>query len=239
MYMESLSLENNLNNNINLQNEQKNFLDSTVGKVINTGLDIGLRYLLPDFIEDKIINIKNAILENGVKEGAKMAVDSAVDIGKSSLGIVTGNFENISQVQSVIKNGGILDTVSDLINKAVNKAVEKNKIPYSVGNVIKQGKNVILNNISKNIENEFEKELDSLEKISKYSNNWKQYYTEKDFEGMEREYKKIKEKIKEIIPLENTIKEARRIENLHTLIKNNGQDFNLSNEQLELVNILQ
>ena len=239
MYMESLSLENSLNNNINLQNEQKNFLDSTVGKVINTGLDIGLRYLLPDFIEDKIINIKNAILENGVKEGVRIAVDSAVDIGKSSLGIVTGNFENISQVQSVIKNGGILDTVSDLINKAVNKAVEKNKIPYSVGNVIKQGKNVILNNISKNIENEFEKELDSLEKISKYSNNWKQYYNEKDFEGMEREYKKIKEKIKEIIPLENTIKEARRIENLHTLIKNNGQDFNLSNEQLELVNILQ
>ena len=28
------------------------------------------------------------------------------------------------------------------------------------------------------------------------------------------------------------------LENLHTLIKNNGQDFNLSKEELELVNLL-
>lgn len=28
------------------------------------------------------------------------------------------------------------------------------------------------------------------------------------------------------------------IENLHTLIKNNGQDFNLTKEQLELANML-
>ena len=30
------------------------------------------------------------------------------------------------------------------------------------------------------------------------------------------------------------VKGARTIENLHNLIKNNGQDFNLTNEQLEL-----
>ena len=39
-------------------------------------------------------------------------------------------------------------------------------------------------------------------------------------------------------PLENTLKEARIIENLHLLIKNNGQDFNLTNEQLELAKML-
>ena len=40
------------------------------------------------------------------------------------------------------------------------------------------------------------------------------------------------------MPLENTIKEARIIENLHTLIKNNNQDFNLTDEQRELANLL-
>ena len=160
--MENLMLENNLNNDINLKNEQKNFLETTIGKTINAGLDIGLRYLLPDFIEDQIISIKDALLENGLKEGVKTAVSSAIDLGKSALGIVTGKFDNISQVQTVIKNGGILDTVSGLISTAVNKAVEKNKLNYSVGNMIKQGKNVIINNISKNIENEFEKQLDRI-----------------------------------------------------------------------------
>lgn len=55
---------------------------------------------------------------------------------------------------------------------------------------------------------------------------------------MEREYNKIKEKLKEIMPLEKTINNARAIENLHILIKNNGQDFNLTSEQLELAKML-
>ena len=36
----------------------------------------------------------------------------------------------------------------------------------------------------------------------------------------------------------HTIKEAREIENLHLLIKNNGHNFNLSNEELKLAGIL-
>ena len=236
--MTELNIEQSINNNLNIEKEQKNFLETTIGKVINTGLDIGLRYLLPDFIEDQVIDIKDSIIENGFKEGIKEAINSTIELGKSAVGIITGNFENISQVQSVIKTGGLLDSVSDLINTVVNKVVENGKISYSVGNIIKNGKNVIIDNISKNLENEFENQLDSIEKISKYSENWKKYYDNKDFEGMQKEYDKIKDKINDIIPIENTIKQARTIENLHTLIKNNGQDFNLSEEELALANIL-
>ena len=55
---------------------------------------------------------------------------------------------------------------------------------------------------------------------------------------MEREYNKIKKNLKEIIPLENTIKKGRQIENLHQLIKNKGGKFDLTNEQLELADML-
>ncbi len=236
--MTELALTNNLNNNVSLEKKQNNFLQTNIGKIINTGLDIGLRYLLPDFIEDQIINIKDSMLENGFKEGVKEVVNSTIELGKSVKGIFTGEFESVSQVQAVIKNGGLLDNVSDLINTVVNKVVDTGKISYNVGNVIKKGKNVILDNISSKLENEFESQLDSIEKINKYSNNWKEYYNNKDFEGMEREYKKIKEKMKDVIPLETTIKEARTIENLHSLIKNNDQKFNLTEEQKELVKIL-
>ena len=51
---------------------------------------------------------------------------------------------------------------------------------------------------------------------------------------MEKEYKKLEEELEKTIPLENTLKEARNIENIHLLIKNKGGDFNLSNEELEL-----
>ena len=76
------------------------------------------------------------------------------------------------------------------------------------------------------------------QKLAKYEDNWKGYFENKDFEGMEREYEKIKEKLKELLPIENTLKDARTIENLHTLIKNNGQDFNLTDEQKELASLL-
>ena len=167
------NLSNNLNNNVSLENKQNNFLQTNIGKIINTGLDIGLRYLLPDFIEDQIINIKDTMLENGFKEGVKEVVNSTIELGKSVKGIFTGEFESVSQVQAVIKNGGLLDNVSDLINTVVNKVVDTGKISYNVGNVIKKGKNVILDNISSKLEKEFESQLDSIEKINKYYCNFK------------------------------------------------------------------
>ena len=58
-----------LNNNVNnpLEKEQNKFLNTTLGKVINTGLDVGIRAALPDLIEDSVISVKNAILDNGLK----------------------------------------------------------------------------------------------------------------------------------------------------------------------------
>ena len=55
----------NQNQSILQNDEQKNFLETTLGKTINTGLDIGLRALLPNVIEDQIIDIKDTILKEG------------------------------------------------------------------------------------------------------------------------------------------------------------------------------
>lgn len=97
---------------------------------------------------------------------------------------------------------------------------------------------LILDYVSKNIENNFAEQLTGIEKLSKYEENWKEFFNNKDFSGMEREYKKIKEQLNNLLPLEITLKQARQIENLHALIKNNGRNFNLSKEQLELANTL-
>ena len=193
---------------------------------------------MPDLIEDEIIEIKDSFIENGFKEGIKTAVDSAINLGKSAMGIVTGKFENVNQMQTAVKTGGIIDGISSVLNYTINKIVDKGKIPYSVGNVIKRGKNAILNNITKNIENEFENQVDNIEKLNKYIRNWKNYYQNRDFTGMQREYEKIRDTIKEVAPIEKTINSAREVQNLHKLIKNNGQNFNLTQDQLELVKVL-
>lgn len=233
-------MENNLNNTIEINNnlnnelEQKNFLETTLGKTINTGIDIGIRALLPDYIEGQVIDLKDNLIKYGLKEGIKKSINDAINLGKSAIGIVTGNFENISQVQEAIKSGGIIDNVSNLLDDVINKVYKNGVINSTVAKTIKQGKNSILNNVEKNIENTFTKQINYLEYTEKYINNWKKYFNNKDFEGMEKEYKKLEKEISNLIPLEKTINDVRTIENLHILIKNNGQDFNLTQEQLEL-----
>ena len=228
------NLDNNLltSSNVSLE-EQKGFLDSTLGKVINTGLDAGIRFLLPDLIEEQVIDVKDAIINNGFKAGVEEAISSAVDMGKSVIGIFTGKFENITQAENAVKSGGIIDGISDALDYALNLCSKFGKIPNAICSVIKGGKDAILDTISNNIEEEFKNQVSSVKKISIYMENWKNCYNNKDLDGMEKEYKKLEEELEKTLPLENTIKEARNIENIHILIKNKG-DFNLSKDELEL-----
>lgn len=228
-----------LNNNLEIEKEQKNFLETTLGKTINTGIDIGIRAILPDYIEEQIIDLKDNLIKYGLKEGIKKSIDDAINIGKSAIGIVSGNFENIAQMQEAIKNGGIIDNVSSLLDSVINKVQSNGLIKSTVARTIKQGKNSILNNVEKNIENTFNNQIKALNYTEKYIENWKNYFENKDFNGMEKEYKKIKTEMNYLAPIEKMINEARTIENLHMLIKNNGQDFNLTKEQKELAEKLQ
>jgi len=58
-------INNNLSNNfitelgeVTIEENQNKFLEGTLGKVINTGVDIALRAILPNAIEDEIIRYK-------------------------------------------------------------------------------------------------------------------------------------------------------------------------------------
>ena len=237
MEIENLEKSNNLEveNNLTMEKEQKGFLESTLGKTINAAVDIGIRALLPDFIDEQIINIKDNLLEYGLGDGIKKSIDDAIDLGKSAIGIFTGDFENISQMQSAVKNGGLIDGVSSLLDTVVDKVSEAGLISNGVAETIKQGKDVILNNVESNIENTFSEQYSAIENIDNYINNWKDSFEKQDFDNMEKEYLKLEEQMQTIAPLTKTIEEAKTIELLHNLIKNNGQDFNLSQEQLELV----
>ena len=77
-------------------------------------------------------------------------------------------------------------------------------------------------------------QVDLVEKLNNYSEEWNNYYNNKDFEGMEKEYSKIKNTLNKIAPLEKTINEAKKIENIHNLIKNNGNNFNITEEEILL-----
>ena len=231
-----LALENNFNNSLEIK--QNYFLQSALGKAINNGINIGLRYLLPNWAEDKVIELKDNLLNYGLKDGISKTIQSVIDTGKSAIGIVTGNFENVNQINEAVKNGGIIDSVSEIFDSVLNKIYSSGKLNDTTFNLIKNGKNSILNNVEKNIESTLTTQITSSQRMEKYINSWKEYFQNKDFSGMEKEYKNIKTELKQLVPIENTINSARSIELLHNLIKNNGQDFKLTQEEIELANKL-
>ncbi len=232
---------NNLekNNSIELDNKisiqtQKNFLESTLGKTINTALDIGIRTILPDFIENEVINIKNNLFNYGLKDGISKTIDDAIDIGKSAIGIITGNFENVSQMQRAIQNGGLIDGISSLLDTVVDKVRQKGILKPSIAKTIKQGKNIILNNVENNIQKNFDNQYKSIDNVNNYIEQWRRSFKSKDFESMDNAYRKMEKQLKEIAPIEKIINNAKSVEILHELIKNNGRNFNLTDEQMNL-----
>ena len=40
-----MEIENQILNNLNLEKNENNFLNSTLGKVVNNAIDIGIRYI--------------------------------------------------------------------------------------------------------------------------------------------------------------------------------------------------
>ena len=227
-----LELDSTVTNN--LEEEQTKFLDTTLGSAINNGIDVALRWLLPDYIEDTVIDLKDNLLNYGLKEGISETIQSVINTGKSAIGIFTGNFENVEQINTVIKSGGILDSVSDLLDDILDKIEESGKVNSTILDVVESGKDTILTNIEKNIESTLTSQITDSTALEEYMNNWKEYYNNQDFDGMEKEYKKIQSTLKDLVPIETTINNARNIELLHNLIKNNGQDFNLTEEAQEL-----
>lgn len=226
----NLDIENNLSKDIN----QEKFINTTLGKTINSGIDIGLRALLPNFIEDKIIELKDNLLEYGLKDGINKTVKDTMQEGKRAIGIVTGNFDDVTQIQSVLKSGGTVDQISYVLDFAIRQVKNAGLINNKVESILKNGKDSILHNIESSLENTLNEQAENITNLEKDIKEWKESFENKDFDNMQKQYNKIEKNMNKLIPFEKTIKDARIVENLHNLIKNNGKNFDLNNETIEL-----
>ena len=181
-----------ITNEINNENEkdigekQNGFLESTIGKVINTGVDVAIRAILPNAIEDEVIGVKNVIITDGFKEGIKAAINAASNIGKSISGIFTGKFDTVSQAYTAIKSGGIIDSASKLVDSAVKSAQDNKLMSASTAKFLRKSKNVVKDCIASKIEENFMEQVDGVEKVGKYINNWNTYLNQKDFARNEK-----------------------------------------------------
>lgn len=222
----------------NIKEKQQEFLESNLGHIINTGIDVGIRAVLPEWLEDEMIEIKDEVLNDGFKAGVQMAIEKAINMGKAIEGIFTGKFESVSQIKSVIQSGGLLDTISKLLDNVVTWAKDEKIISSSTAKLIISSKKTILENIENSIDNSLEAQVTAIEKIDGYIEKWTNYYKEQDLTNMKKIHTRIQKELEKVVPIEDVLNRVEQLKNMHELIVNNGGDFNLSEEELQLSSML-
>ena len=225
--------EKNLNNQ--LTNDMKNneiskiqndFIGNMFKNAINFGVDLGLKSLLPDLIEDQVIDIKNSILEGGFKEGVDTLMKKVNEFKNSITGIFTGNFNNIQEINTATKQGGIIKTVSKGLSKGIDTGVKSGIIPKSIGGILKAGKTTMLNEFSNSLESQMRKEIQKFDILNDLNKKWYDALDQRDFDKMTKYTEKISVLSKDLVKFSNIIEETKKIEELHNFIKeNNSFDF--------------
>ena len=175
-------------------------------------------------------------MEYGLNEGIEKTAESIMDLGKSFTGIFTGKFNSIEQAELVTQKNGILEELSNVISKSIKGA--KGNIDSDLYDFLKDGKAIITKSLDESVNNIIKEQKDLIKDIDKYINNWEKAKTEKDIKKMQIEYEKIENKLETTELLEETKDKIKEIDNLHKLILNNGNNFNLSDNQVELAKIL-
>lgn len=231
-----LLLENNLFNSVSnkLGELQEKFLESKWGQAIDKGIDFGLKVILPNSIEDDVIDIKNAFIKEGLVDGIQKAVEVGVKKGKELVGIFSGNLEDMTQAEVIKKNSDIISGVSKVLVDIVDKSMKDGLIKETVGGLIKKSKEIILDYADKNIDKVNKNQVEKIQEMEDLIEEWNKAYKNQDFKKMQNAYIKIEHRLEKVMPIEDIINKARKVENLHNLIKNNGNSFDLTEEQIKL-----
>lgn len=218
-------LTNDMKNN-EISKNQNDFIGNMFKNAINFGVDLGLKSLLPDLIEDQVIDIKNSILEGGFKEGVNTLMKKVNEFKNSITGIFTGNFNNIEEIHTATKQGGIIKTVSKGLSKGIDAGVKSGAIPKSIGGILKAGKTTMLNEFSNSLESQMRKEIQKFDILNDLNKKWYDALDQRDFDKMTKYTEKISVLSKDLVKFSNIIEETKKIEELHNFIKeNNSFDF--------------
>lgn len=226
-----VGVKNNIEIEKKLSNNQNNFLGDLLGKVVNSAIDAGIKYLLPDKISNDIIKLKNKIFTKRFKTELKNTLNKVIKKGKRDIGRTEISLRNIKEVHKALYKGNILENISELISKYLKEKSESGKIDKSVSEKILNSKGILMQNISTNIENELINQMREINILKKYNLDWKKAFESKNLEDMKKLYREIEKKSEVVMPIKNILKEVEEIKKIQNILEKNNWNFKQSEKE--------
>lgn len=204
-------------------------------KIANNALNFGLKAILPDFIEEDIIQIKDSFINEGFEKGLEEAKEKAEEVWKSVKGVFTGEFDTVGEIQKLIQKNGILDTASDLVDKITKLLLSKKIINKTTYNLIKTGKKEIINALEGELNNYYKVDNYDFEGLSEQIEKWQKNYNDSDYESMEKTAKTILNILDKVDQIEAVITKARNIQKVQKYIQEKGSKEKLTKAERKLI----
>ena len=78
-------------------------IDKNISEIANKAIDTGLKAILPDFIEDEVIAIKDAFIEEGFSSGIQKVYNQAEEMWNNIKGIFSGECDVRGEIRNILQ----------------------------------------------------------------------------------------------------------------------------------------
>ena len=224
---EGLSLSLNNAKEIQLTEQAKN-ITTSIGEAFSNAVKKGTEKIT--FPEGMVEKVKDGFEKIDFKEIGGKAAESALKEGMKSLGIKSTTFSSIKSIFEAIKEGDLKKGLSSGLNLAITKL----KVPKSVKNIIKEGKNIILEKtMNDELKTLMKKQQNTISRIDKKCIQMEEAFKSNDIKTLDNVAKTLKTDIQKVMPIQDVINRGNKIINQYELYKSKGGE-QLSKEEIEL-----
>ena len=141
--MKEIELENKRNENklINTVAKQNDNLNYILQNIINWSIDKGIKYLFPNLIGDKIVKIKNSILNSNTQEKITSGIQNIINMENKKSSISNKENNDIQKIEEILNDPRTIEMLTEIVEKILN----------NMDNVKIKDKSIVLKDIHKNL----------------------------------------------------------------------------------------
>ena len=225
--MENLSLTLNDAKALTLPNNSNNIV-SSIGDAFSNAVKKGVEKLsFPDNLGEAV---KEGFSKIDLGEIGAKAAEGALTIGLDKLGVKSNTFNSIKQIFEAVKEGDLKKGLAS----GLNIAIDLLKVPQIAKTIIKEGKDLILEQtLGDELKNLMKKQQNTISRINNKCIQMEEAFKNNDTKTLDKVYKTLKSDVSKVMPIKDVIDRGNSMLNRYELYKNKGGSA-LTSTEIEL-----